>query len=286
LREVNLNEEKEVKERNSYKINEVASNVQKEIKRLKGQVDLFWEKEIKCYEEYGLCDGMEVVEFGSGPGFLSEKLMERYPNIKLTMIEIDPFLVDYSDEYLRDKFPGRFSVKVGSVLDSKLPDNHYDFSISRLLIEHLPNPEQAGLEIKRVLKVGGKAFFIDNDFEMHIMTYPPIKELRVLYDAYCEARENEGGNPRIGRQLPQILRKSGYKNICFKAICVHNEIIGDEAFFNSEGIGIASKMMKDGYLTSAEMAKISVAWRNVIRNKEHSIVRQLFAAAGEKLDNM
>lgn len=278
-----MNEEEKMGEKNSYKINEVASNVQKEIKRLKGQVDLFWENEIKYYEEYGLCDGMEVVEFGSGPGFLSEKLLERYPNITLTMIELDPFLVDYSDEYLKDKFPDRYTVKVESVLDCKLPDNRYDFSISRLLIEHLPAPEQAGIEIKRILKVGGKAVFIDNDFEMHIMTYPPIKELRALYDAYCEARENEGGNPRIGRQLPQILRKSGYENICFDAICAHNEILGDEAFFNSEGIGIASKLMKEGYLTSEEMAKISVSWRNVIRNREHSIVRQLFVAVGEKL---
>ena len=269
-------------EKNSYKISEVAANVEKEVERLKGQVELFWDNEVKYYEEYGLRDGMKVVEFGSGPGFLSEKLMQRYPNLSLTMIELDPYLVEYSDNHLKKEFAGRYEVKEASVLDSKLGREQFDFSISRLLIEHLPEPEKAGLEIKRVLKKGGKAVFIDNDFEMHIMTSPPIKELRVLYDAYCKAREDEGGNPLVGRELPQILRKSGYKNIQFNAICAHSELLGDEAFFKSEGIGIASKLLKDGYLTSEEMAKIMISWRNVIRNKEHSIVRQLFMAAGEK----
>ncbi len=270
-------------EKNSYKISKISSNVQREINRLKGQVDLFWNNEKKHYEEFGLRDGMKVVEYGSGPGFMSEKLLENYPNMEVTMIEFDSFLAQYSDDYLSERFSGRYNVYVRSVLDSQLQENTYDYAIVRLLIEHLPDPCLAMREVKRVLKTGGKAICVDNDFEMHIMTYPKISELRLFYDVYCKARESEGGNPRIGRELPQILKQSGYTNVDFDIISAHNQIVGDEIFFQSEGISIASKLVKDGLLTSKDLAGISVAWRNVIRNGEHSIVRQLFVAVGEKI---
>ena len=57
----------------SYQIRTISSNVEKEIQRLKAQVDLFWEQELKHYVEFGLRDGLSIAELGSGPGFLTEK---------------------------------------------------------------------------------------------------------------------------------------------------------------------------------------------------------------------
>lgn len=268
---------------NSYKISNISISIEKEINRLKSQVALFWENEKKYYEDFGLKDGMNLVEFGSGPGFLSEKILELFPNIHIDLVEIDPYLSAYSEEYLSNRFKGRFSVYNTSILDSRLSSNSYDFAIARLLLEHLPDPDLALQEVRRTLKGKGTLICIDNDFGMHIMTYPPSKELSFLYDAYCRAREAEGGNPRIGRTLPNILQKNGYSNINFGIVSAHNITMGDEKFFASEGIGIAAKLVKDGWVSSKKMADISIAWRDIIRNPQHSIVRQLFIAAGTKI---
>lgn len=244
----------------SYKISSIASNVNKEIQRLKSQVELFWEKELKHYIEYGLKDKMQIVELGSGPGFITEKILNSFPKVEITSIEIDPLLVDYANNYLKGKKLKRFKIFQNSIMKTNLPDNSFDFAIIRLVIEHLPDPLTAIKEVFRILKPGGKAVFIDNDFEMHITTYPQILSLRELYDAYCQSRYAEGGNPRIGCELPILLKKGGFSHIDFEIIASHSEIIGQEAFLNSEGLGIPIKLLKDGFLSSKALAQISIEW--------------------------
>ncbi|MBY9078356.1 class I SAM-dependent methyltransferase [Paenibacillus sp. CGMCC 1.18879] len=266
----------------SYQISTIASNIEKELERLRAQVDLFWDKELKHYKEYGLKDGMSVVEIGSGPGFLTEKILENFSSIQITSVEIDPLLVDYAKSYLTQKNHTRFEITQGSIMETGLPENSFDFALVRLLLEHLTDPIDAVREVLRILKPGGKAVFVDNDFEMHIITYPQILQLRELYDAYCKARYAEGGNPRIGRELPMLLKKGGFSKIDLEIICAHSEILGEGIFFKSEGIGIPTKLVQDGFLSSKALGEISIEWRNMIKSKEHSLVRQLYMAVGEK----
>jgi len=267
----------------SYQISSVAGNVAGEIDRLKAQVELFWAKEIKHYIEFGLRDGMQIAELGSGPGFVSEKILEKFPAAYVTAVEIDPLLVNYAKNYLAQKKLDNVKVIQGSIMETGLPDNSFDFAIIRLVLEHLPDPVNAVREVFRILKPGGKAVFIDNDFEMHIMTCPEVRELRELYDAYCQARYAESGNPKIGRELPVILKQGGFSKIDFEIISAHSGIVGDEMFFKSEGIGIPSQLVRDGYLSSKVLGKVSLEWRRMLKSESHSIMRQLYMAAGEKL---
>lgn len=267
----------------SYQIESIAGNMEGEINRLKAQVELFWEKELKHYMEFGLSDGMAIVELGSGPGFVTEKVLEKFPNASITGVEIDPILVDYSKQYLAQKEFSNYEVIQKSIMETELMENSFDFAITRLVLEHLPDPLHAVREVYRILKPGGKAIFIDNDFEMHIMTSPNILELRELYDAYCQSRCTEGGDPKIGRKLPTILKRGGFSRVDFEIISAHSEIVGEEMFIRSEGIGIPSKLVQDGFLISKTLGKISLEWRNMMRSESHSIIRQLYMAVGEKV---
>jgi len=267
----------------SYQIHTIASDVDIEVKRLKAQVELFWDKEWKRYAEFGVRDGMAIAELGSGPGFLTERLLNRLPAANVTSIEIDGFLVDYARRYLDGQGLTRFEVIQGSALDTGLPSGRYDVVIARLLLEHLPDPLQALREMHRILKPGGKAIIVDNDFEMHIMTSPAIPELRALYEAYCASRAAQGGNPRIGRELPVWLKKGGFSHIDFEIIHAHSAIVGEALFAQSEGVGIPAKLVKDGFLTSKTLGQISVKWRDMLQAEEHAIMRQLYMAVGEKL---
>ena len=266
----------------SYQIGTIASNVEKEIQRLKAQVDLFWESESKRYIEFGLQDGLSIVELGSGPGFLTEKLVATFPQLKVTAVEIDPFLVAYAKNHLPQEHVHRCKVLQGSLMDTGFATNSFDFAVTRLVLEHLPEPIGAIQEVLRIVKPGGKAVFIDNDFAMHIMTYPHIAALGELYEAYCRSRQAGGGNPQIGRELPVLLKKGGFSKVEFAVICAHSGIVGDEQFLASEGIGIPTKLVQDGFLSSEVLAKIAVEWRNLLKNPNHAILRQLYMACGEK----
>lgn len=266
----------------SYHVQSIASNIEIEIKRLQAQVELFWQNELKHYIEFGLRDGMSVVELGAGPGFMIDKIAAHFSQCDLTALEIDPLLVEYAKNLLTQRERQHCTILQGSIMATELPTNSFDFALIRMVLEHLPDTAGAMREVWRILKPGGKAIFVDNDFEMHIMTYPHIPELRELYDAYCQARHSEGGHPKIGRELPVLLKKNGFTHVAFEVISAHSNIVGDEMFFRSEGIGIPSKLVKDGYLSSKTLGKISVGWRNMVKHQDHAIIRQIYLAAGEK----
>jgi len=266
----------------SYKVTTIATNVGKEIERLRAQVELFWDGEVKHYAQSGLRDGMSVVELGCGPGFTTGKLLETFPGLTITAVDLDPQLLDVARGRLAEEYPGRVGFRVGSIEATQLPADTFDFALTRLVLEHLPDPVAAVREVVRILRPGGRAVFVDNDFEMHIMTSPPVNSLGELYQAYCRARIAEGGNPRIGRELPMVLAAGGLSRIGFDVLSAHSAIIGTEIFLGSEGVGIPTKLVRDGFLSSKVLARISVSWRDMMADPNHSILRQLYLASGEK----
>ncbi|MGL5064953.1 MAG: rRNA adenine N-6-methyltransferase family protein, partial [Microcoleus sp.] len=73
----------------SYQASSYNLEVEAEIQRLKAQVNLSWDKEARNLQRFGLADGMNVLEAGSGPGFFTEKLLELLPNSSIAAVEID-----------------------------------------------------------------------------------------------------------------------------------------------------------------------------------------------------
>jgi len=266
----------------SYRISGFAVSVDKEIDRLKAQVELFWGQEYEQLRRCGLRDGMKILECGSGPGHILEKLLASFPASRITGIEIDPLLARSSRERLAEQAVGRLEIYERSVMQMEFLENTFDIVIARLLLEHLPDPVTAAREILRVLKPGGKGIFIDNDFDLHLRAFPDIPELAILYDAYCRCRIAEGGNPRIGRELPCVLKQAGFSNIDLEIVCAHSEVIGDEAFLRSEGSGIPAQLVRDGYLSRDVLDQLARKWHDALRQEPHAFFRELFVASGTK----
>jgi SAM-dependent methyltransferase/acyl carrier protein len=267
----------------SYKIQGFSADEKSEIERLKAQVELFWDKELVFYKLFGLKDGMKIVECGCGPGLVGQKLLAAFPNSYVTAFEIDPILVETAQNNARLWKLERYEVSESSILNTGLFNDTYDFAITRLVLEHLSDPVGAVKEVYRILKPGGKAVFIDNDFEFHMRTYPDISELKDLYNAYCVARQDEGGKPKIGRELPGLLKLAGFSNIDLQIVNAHSEIVGDQIFLKSEGSGIPAKLVKDGYLAGEIYSKIAHKWSKLLNTEGHSIFRQMFLCVGKKV---
>lgn len=273
----------------SYVLRTFSTTADAEIRRLQAQADLFWEKELRCYRLYGLADGMNVVECGSGPGYVLDKILAAFPGCVCTGVEIDPELAEVHRHRVSAQGLNRCTVVQKSILSTGLSENSFDFAITRLVLEHLPNPIEAVREVLRILKPGGKAVFIDNDFEFHLTTYPEIPPLKMLYEAYCKSMSASGGNPKIGRQLPTILKKAGFEHVDLEILSAHSETAGDRIFLKSEGVGISSQLVKDGYLPSDTLDAIATGWHDMLEQESHVFFRQVFCAVGQKklpgLDN-
>ncbi len=269
----------------AYDVSTFSVDAPAEMDRLNAQLDLFWDQELALYRRCGLRNGIRVLDCGCGPGLLLVKLHALYPGLQSVGIEVDPQLVDRARAAVAKRSSGACQIFQQSITALAFPANSFDFVVARLVLEHLPDPAPALNEVLRVLKVGGRAVFVDNDFDFHERTFPNIAALDDLYAAYQTARRADRGNPAIGRELPLHVKKAGFASVDFHVIAAHSSVVGDVAFLRAEGAGIPVQLVKTGYLASDAFERVAKDWRSMITARDHAIVRVLFAASGEKLSS-
>jgi len=144
----------------SYHLPASPRDAQAEIERLAAQAHSGWDKESRTLSWFGLKDGMSVLELGSGPGFITEQLLTLVPTSPITCVEVDRSLLDQAEQHLHHKAKERLHFVEGSVMDTHLERDQFDFAYARLLFQHLRDPIGAAKEIWRVLKPGGRAAFV------------------------------------------------------------------------------------------------------------------------------
>jgi ubiquinone/menaquinone biosynthesis C-methylase UbiE/acyl carrier protein len=265
----------------SYHVSSFAASTQSEIRRLDAQVDLFWQVESALLERHGLRPGMEYLDCGCGPGGLMQRVKEKFPGVRATGLEMDSILVEAAREKFRQLGDSQVRIVQGTAEQPGLPAGTYDFITMRLVLEHVPDPVKALRSLKALLKPGGRLFIISNDFEYHTRTYPPVEELHDLYAAYRASRRKDGGDPCIGRRVPQLLLAAGFRLVSQDVEIAHNALLGDDPFIRAEGVGIPAKLVEDGFLKQATLDEMLKSWKAMLSHPDHSIMRQLFVAVGE-----
>jgi len=260
-----------------------STSIKAEMKRLDAQIDLFWQKERIFYQKFNLGNHLHIIDLGCGTGHLIHKLSLEFPLSKFTGIEQDPLLVQAALSRLQD------NSSVVQIINSSIEQfdpqaEKFDIAILRLVLEHVPDPLLVLKKIRSILKPDGQIIVIDNDFEYHLSTFPPIEELKDLYKAYRESRIQDGGDPCIGRRLPYLLKQAGFSQIDLDIITAHSQLIGDSPFLSSEGGGIPTRLAKSGFLQESVLHSLVRKWKEMLESPQHCLIRQLFAASGALKD--
>ena len=125
---------------------------------------------------------------------------------------------------------------------------------------------------------------LDNDFSNHLRTYPRVDELDDLYQAYCNMRVAQGGNPYIGRELPRYFALAGYSDIQFQTISAHTYKIDKSLFLGAESSAIGMTLVKEGYLDNAIFKKLIINWSKMAHDPGNVMIRELYCAHGVKGD--
>ena len=266
----------------SYNVASFSTNTEAEIRRLNAQVDLFWATESLLLQKYGLRDNMEVLDCGCGPGRLIELLKERMPGLRCTGLEMDPKLVEVAASLMKKRGFNDCHILQGTAEHPGLEESFFDFIILRLVLEHVTDPVAALKSLGRLLRKGGRIIVIDNDFEYHLRTWPAVPELDRLYEAYCASRSHDGGDPCIGRRLPQHLMQAELNVAGFEIEIAHSSALGDNHFLKAEGGGIPAQLVQSGFLDEKTLEDMTRSWRAMLKEPGHTIMRPLFVAVGEK----
>ena len=98
--------------------------------------------------------GRDVLEIGGGSGAMAQELLDRYPNIRLTLADIDPAMAAAARRRLAP-FGDRARVTVGDGSRLEFADDSFDTVCSWLMLHHTIDWEGVLAEVVRVTRPGG-----------------------------------------------------------------------------------------------------------------------------------
>ncbi|WP_308639388.1 methyltransferase domain-containing protein [Paenibacillus silvisoli] len=268
--------------RSTYNFQKATLGEEAEWLRLREQALMGWEKEFRTLQWFGLEDGMTVLEAGSGPGFVTEQLLERLPTIRLTSLDIDETLLNKAKHRLSHIPEFKLAFKHASVYETGLPDNQFDFAVARLLFLHLHDPVQAAMEMKRVLKPGGKLVIIDLDDGIFGAIQPDLEALPSILQKIAKLQASKGGNRHIGRSLPRLLTESGFTDPDIEAVIQHSDLHGIEGFKRQLDIDRFTVFYTNGIISKTEYEEMKQACDRFAHSPEAHAMFVLLMACGTK----
>jgi len=181
-----------------------------EQERLQNQANFL---ESRIFEKIELRDHFSLLEVGCGVGAQTEILLKRFPQLKITAVDIHPGQLNAAQERLSEESK-RHQVQFVLAAAEKLPFESQTFDSAFLcwFLEHVSDPLRVLKESFRLLKTGG-VLYATEVMNSSFYLYPQKPAIESYWKAYNELQIRMGGNPNVGSQLGNLLSQSGFSEI-------------------------------------------------------------------------
>lgn len=164
-----------------------------------------------AYLERHLTSGSALLDVGCGPGTITAELAERLAPGRVIG-------VDQSDAVIalaRETFPD-VTFEVGDVYSLAHDDASFDVVHAHQVLQHLPDPVSALVEMRRVLRPGGLVAVRDSIYASK--AWAPDDPLLVRWnELYHQVARRDGGEPDAGRYLLEWVTAAGFVDASFGA---------------------------------------------------------------------
>ena len=154
--------------------------------------------------------GSTILEAGCGVGAQTKIIAPKNPDSKFISIDISEESLNKADSLIKSLNISNVEFEIGNIFDLKFQEESFDHIFVCFVLEHLPNPKDALITLKKFLKNGGTITLIEGD---HGSTYfyPYSQYAQAAINAQVKLQSENGGNALIGRQLYPLLIGSGFK---------------------------------------------------------------------------
>lgn len=139
-----------------------------------GQIDR-WRKELVV--EMNLSGNQKVLEVGCGTGKLTRLIAKALPEGEIMGIDCTQKMINQARTKLSNRYKPRVSFSTGKGEDLNFPDSHFDLATSAFTLRNVENIEKVLIEMKRVVKPGGKIFSL----ELAKPRFPVFRHLFYFY---------------------------------------------------------------------------------------------------------
>ncbi len=166
------------------------------------------------YQNVNFSSTKKVLEVGCGVGAQSEILLRRFPDIKLTAIDLsDKQLAAAKTSLSRLTFAkDRYELKQMSAEDLQFEAESFDGAFLCFVLEHVPDPRRVLSEVRRVLGPGG-VVYITEVLNSSFFLDPYSPNVWKYWMAFNDYQYDQKGDPFMGAKLGNLLMQNGYRNI-------------------------------------------------------------------------
>ncbi|MGI5531254.1 methyltransferase domain-containing protein [Streptomyces syringium] len=254
-----------------------------ELRRLREQALMFWPKELRTFQQLGLRPDWDVLDAGSGPGFITGQLLDAVPEGTVTALELDEGLLAQARSHLGPHEGGRLRLLQGSITEAPLPGAQFDLALARLVLQHLSQPAQALTELNRLLRPGGRLVVADADDAMWGSVHPAIPGLDEVLATRRLHQAKRGGNRHVGRAVPAMMRAAGFGQITVEAVTVSSDELGMNALAGHLDVRARmSLLVKEGVIGQERIDQIQDEVDAFLADPQSSFVLLMFLYSGVK----
>jgi SAM-dependent methyltransferase len=232
------------------------------VRNLAAQAEAIWPQELPIIDRHAPGSGV-VLDLGCGTGEITARLAERFPDASFVGVDVEEPHLDRARTRCAP-FGQRVRFEVGDALELQFGDATYDLVVCRHLVQAVPDGKRVYAEIKRVLRPGGRAHIIAEDYGMLWCSPTELdsdgfwQRIPPLYGA------GAGCDLHIGRKTFTLLHDLGFTDIRADYIVVDTLRVSRETFAR------IWEAWRDGYTdTIAEHSGVSREeldrrWREMI----------------------
>ncbi len=155
-----------------------------------------------------------ILDCGCGPGSITTGLARWAPDGEAVGIDIGAEQLEGARAIAREQGVTNVTFRQGSIFDLPFADDSFDVVFSQTVLFHVPHPEKALAEIKRVLRPGGLVALRDG-INASVFIWPDEPLVRELGRVVRLGALRSGGNPDVGRELGTLLHAAGFDDVFF-----------------------------------------------------------------------
>jgi len=177
--------------------------------------------ESTIFHNLDLSMARNLIEVGCGVGAQTAILLERFPQLRVTGVDISPEQLKRAKEHLKSEIArGRVELVPSRAQTLPFPDNSFDAAFSTWFLEHVQNPVEVLNEIRRVLKAGAYIHLHEVlNATLYMHPYSPAT-LKYWFE-FNDHQWNLKGDPFVGAKLGNYLLSAGFQNVMTEVNTFH-----------------------------------------------------------------
>ncbi|HID20288.1 MAG TPA: class I SAM-dependent methyltransferase [Methanophagales archaeon] len=156
-------------------------------------------------------ENSKILEAGCGVGSQTKIIAPKNPSSHFTSIDISETSLEKAKTMIQALNIKNVMLQIGDIFDLHFEAESFDHIFVCFVLEHLSNPVQALLNLKKVLRKGGTITVIEGDHGS-VYFYPRSDAAQKAINCQVQLQALHGGNALIGREIYPLLYKAGFSD--------------------------------------------------------------------------